>query len=112
MSPATPQQKGVVESVFHTIYSKMRTMMMHARLHKNLKNSLWPECAAIVTKLEKIMVNPHEEKSAHEMFYKKKSDYAKYLTLFLIMVPYWHHAFLFLLNGDKSAPIRISHRKI
>ena len=51
-------------------------------LHENLKTVLWPKCVATVTKLENIMVNPHEEKCAHERFYGKIPDYAKYLRTF------------------------------
>ena len=43
---------------------------------------LWPECAATDTKLENIMVNPQKEKCAHEKFYRKIPDYAKYLRTF------------------------------
>ena len=42
MSSGTPQQNGVVESVFATIYSHMRAMMVHTGINENLKTSLWP----------------------------------------------------------------------
>ena len=71
MSPGTPQKSGVVEWGFATFYSRIRAIMVHAGLHENLKTGLWQECVATATKLENIMVNPHEEKCVHEKFYGK-----------------------------------------
>ena len=50
----------MLEWGFDMIYPQMCTMMTHLVLHENLKTSLWPECVEIATKLEIIMVNPHE----------------------------------------------------
>ena len=60
----------------------MHSMMMHVGLNKKLKTCLWTKCVATATKLEYIMVNPHEEKCAHENFYGKIMDYAKHLSTF------------------------------
>ena len=57
-------------------------MMVHALLHEKLSTVLWPECAATATKLENIMVNPDEEKCAHEKLYGEIPDYTKYLRNF------------------------------
>ena len=46
-------------------------MMAHTKIHENIKTSLCKKCAATATKLENIMVNPHEEKCFHERFYGK-----------------------------------------
>ena len=51
-SPGTPQKNGMVEWVFATLYSQMRGMMEHARLHENLNTSPWPECATTAIKLK------------------------------------------------------------
>ena len=51
----------MVERGFATLYSRMRMMMMHAGLHKNLNTGPWTECAATAKKIKNIMVNPHEE---------------------------------------------------
>ena len=84
-SPGTPQQNGVVERGFATIYSRMRLMVEYAVIHENLKTGLCPKCAATATKLENIMINPHKERFTHEKFYVKTSDYAKYLSTFVEM---------------------------
>ena len=60
MSPGTSQKNGMVERVFATIYSQMRGMMKHTRLHENLNTCLWPKCAATATKIENIMVSLHK----------------------------------------------------
>ena len=77
MSPGTPQKNGIVERGFSTLYSQIHAIMVHKGFHENLKTGIWPECAATATKLEKNMVNPHEEKGAHEKFYGKMLDYTK-----------------------------------
>ena len=38
-----------------------------------------------MTKLDNIMVNPDEEKCAHEHFYRKMTDYTKYLCTLVEM---------------------------
>ena len=58
----TPQQNGMIERGFATIYSWIHTMMAHTGIHKNIKTGLRPECTATTTKLKNIMGNPYEEK--------------------------------------------------
>ena len=81
-SPGTPQKNGVVERGFATLYSLMHAIMEHAGMHENLKTGLWSECASTATKLENIVVKPHEEKCPYEKFYRKIPYYAKYLRTF------------------------------
>ena len=57
----------------------MYETMLHLGLHENLNTDLWPECAATMTKIEKNMVNPHEENVPTRCFYGKIPDYAKHL---------------------------------
>ena len=68
MSPVTPHQNDMIKQVFATVYSRMRSMMVHAGLHENLNTGLWPKSTATVTKLENIMFNPYEEKYAYKKF--------------------------------------------
>ena len=60
----------------------MHAMMVYAELHEKLKTGIWSRCEATETTLEIIMVNPHEEKCAHEMYYSKIKDYTKVLSNF------------------------------
>ena len=45
--------------------------MVHTGLNEKLKYGILPICAAIATKLENIMVKPHEQNCAHDDFYSK-----------------------------------------
>ena len=54
-------------------------MVVHVGLHEILKTGPRNEFAATAAKLENIVVNPHEEKCAHEKFYRKIPDYVKQL---------------------------------
>ena len=66
-SPVTPQQNGVVEGGFYTLYPRILMMMAHVGIHENFKTGICPECVVTMTKLINIMVKPHEEKCAHEI---------------------------------------------
>ena len=72
----------MIEQGFDTLSSKMRTMMAHTGIHDKLKTGLCPECATNSTKLENIMINPHEEKCAHDKFYNNITDYKKNLKTY------------------------------
>ena len=72
----------MIEMVFATFYSCIHKMMAHLRLHENFKTGIWPECAVTSTKLGNILVNPHEEKCAHNKSCGKIMDYAKQLRNF------------------------------
>ena len=62
----------MVEWGFSTLYLRMNSMMAHTRLNENSNTGQWPKCVSTATKLENIMVNPHEEnahmKSSTEKF--------------------------------------------
>ncbi len=55
--PGTPQQNGVVERAFATLYGHVRAMMNHACFSKKARDDLWAECDAIATKLENLLQN-------------------------------------------------------
>ena len=57
-------------------------MMAQILLNEKFKTGLCPEFAATVTKLENIMVNPHEENRAYKKFYGKIIDNKKYSNNF------------------------------
>ena len=81
-SRGTPQQNGVVERGFSTLYIHMRAMMVHMGPHENINTGLCTKCAETNTNIENIMVNPYEEKCAHEKFYGKIPDNKNYLRTF------------------------------
>ena len=55
--------------------------MTHVGLHENLRTGLWLKCAETATKLENIMVNPHEEECAYKKFCRKIPDYQKHSSI-------------------------------
>ena len=82
-APGTPQQNGVVERAFATLYGRVRAMMNHARFSKKAREDLWAECGATATKLENLLLDSNEGNSPYELFYGKKSPgYARNLRVF------------------------------
>ena len=78
----TPQQNGMVERAFATLYGRIRALNNHAGFEKEKREKLWPECAATATKLDNILVNNSNEKSAYEKFYGIKSPIEQHLRIF------------------------------
>ena len=70
MAPGTPQQNGVVERVFVTLYGRVQVMMNEAHFTKQQRGQLWTECASTATKLENMMSDKEDEESPYEKFYK------------------------------------------
>ena len=56
-APDTPEQNGVVERKFQTLYGKVRSALNGARLPTELRSGLWAECAETMTKLENLLVD-------------------------------------------------------
>ncbi len=81
-SPYTPQQNGVVERRFQTLYGKVRAMLNCARLTKHLRSGLWAQSADTATKMECLLVEKEGEISPYEKFYGKRPAFAKHLRIF------------------------------
>ena len=54
-APGTPQQNGIVERAFATLFASMRTMLKSAGLTGKQKYDLWTECANTATDLNNIV---------------------------------------------------------
>ena len=54
--PYTPQQNGVVERAFATLYGRVRAMLNGACLEKRLREYLWAECASTETMLQNSII--------------------------------------------------------
>ena len=78
----TPQQNGMVERAFATLYGRMRAMFTNAGLEKVKRETLWAECAATVTKLDNILVKAGNKKSPYEKFYGKPNKFEEHLKIF------------------------------
>ena len=70
----TPQQNGKVERAFATLYGRMRAMMNYAGIAPEKPDKIWTEAAATATKLENILVDKKDDKSAYEKVYGKIPD--------------------------------------
>ena len=55
-APNTPQQNGMIERKFATLYGKIRAIMNTARLPQTLKYALWAHGAKLITQLENIIM--------------------------------------------------------
>ena len=78
----TPQQNGMVERAFATLYGRMRAMFTNAGFEKIKRETLWAECAATATKLDNILVKSENMKSPYEKFYGKTNKSEKHLRIF------------------------------
>eukprot|EP00733_Pompholyxophrys_punicea_P000165 Pompholyxophrys_punicea_v1_NODE_28_length_5163_cov_5.731206.p2 type:complete len:441 gc:universal NODE_28_length_5163_cov_5.731206:1806-3128(+) len=73
-APKTPQQNGVVERAFATLFARARAMFASAGFGKGLKHKLWAECFLTATVLANMSVSPRSLKSSNELFGDKSQD--------------------------------------
>ncbi|KAG7344884.1 integrase core domain containing protein [Nitzschia inconspicua] len=81
-APGTPQQNGVVERKFATLFGKVRSMNNGAGLHDTFQQQLWAEEANCATDLECLLVKKTGDRTPHELFYGKVAPYGPYLRTF------------------------------
>jgi len=81
-SAGTPQQNGVVERAFATLWGRVRAMMNHARFPRTKRDALWCECAATATKLDNILCDTTTSMNPHLRFYGIEPKYAAHLRVF------------------------------
>ena len=76
-SAGTPQQNGVAERAFATLYGQVRAMLNRAGLVGALKEKIWAECAMTATLLDRIMSNKIGEKSKWRSSIKKNPSFQR-----------------------------------
>ena len=81
-APNTPQQNGVVERKFATLFGRSRAMLNQAGFNEELRHGLWAEAANLATLLDSITVKAGEEKCAYEKFFGKLPKWVRYLRTF------------------------------
>ena len=79
-APGTPQQNGVVERAFDTLYGSMRAMMKSANLSQGMKQDLWSECANTATDLSNL-ISSHKD-TPHRIFYGQDPKFIDNLHIF------------------------------
>jgi hypothetical protein len=74
-APNTPQQNGVVERAFATLYGRIRAMLLNTKnLPEEIKTGLWAECASTATFLSNILVD-QENTSPYEKFFNSSPKF-------------------------------------
>ena len=81
-APNTPQQNGVVERKFATLYGRGRALLNKAGFNRKMRKGLWAEAARIATLLDSITVKPGETKCPYELFFGTLPNWARYLRTF------------------------------
>ena len=79
-APGTPQQNGMVERAFATLYGSMRAMMKTAGLTQVQKNELWAECANTATDLNNIVLN--NRNTPYQAFFGNDPKFINNLHIF------------------------------
>ncbi|KAG7357827.1 reverse transcriptase RNA-dependent DNA polymerase [Nitzschia inconspicua] len=81
-APGTPQQNGVAERKFATLFGKVRAMNTAAGLQGDIRSKLWAEAANCATDLDCLLIKELGGTSPFELFYGYKAPYSSYLRTF------------------------------
>jgi transposase InsO family protein len=81
-APGTPQQNGVVERKFATLFGRVRAMNTGAGLSIRLRNQMWAEAASTATDIDALVVKKINDKTPYELFNGKTPPYAAHLRTF------------------------------
>jgi Reverse transcriptase (RNA-dependent DNA polymerase) len=80
-APYTPEQSGMVERKYATLYGKVRAMLNWANFPDSLRQLLWAQCANHATQLENIL-SKQNSNTASELFYGQNSPWIQHLKIF------------------------------
>ncbi len=78
----TPQQNGVVERAFATLYDKVRSMLNWADLEEKMRKKLWAKCVNLATSLDNITVNEESKKSPYDLLLGENPKFCVSLRVF------------------------------
>ncbi len=70
----TPQQNGIIEWEFATLYNHVCAMLNNGKIEGMLKAKLWAEACNMVTLLSNITVTIKQTMSSYKLVHKKKLD--------------------------------------
>jgi hypothetical protein len=77
----TPEQNGMVERKYATLYGKVRAMLNWANFPESLRQLLWAQCANHATQLENIL-SKQNSSTASELFYGQNPPWIQHLKIF------------------------------
>ena len=81
-APGTPQQNGVVEKTFATLYDKVGTIWNFVHIQGKIHNTLWAECKKTATDLDTILYGKENMENYHTKMFKKNPDFVTHLQIF------------------------------
>ncbi len=82
IAPDTPQQNGVFECGFSTLYGKTRNMMNLVYLGNTFQGKSWVEITNLTTSLDNLTVNKDSNKSPCDLLLGEKSKVCGNLKVF------------------------------
>jgi hypothetical protein len=82
IAPYTPEQNGIVERKFQTLYAKTRATLNKARFPLWMRNRLWAQCARLTTMLDTIIVNKSNSDSPYEKWHGNTPRWLNFMRIF------------------------------
>ena len=76
-APNTPQQNGIVEQKFATLYGRGRALLNKAGFNRTMRKGLWAEAARIATLLDSSLGKPSVPTSYSMVTYQNGQDTSK-----------------------------------
>ena len=77
-----PQQNGIVERAFATMYRGVRAMMNYAKFEGELYKKLWSGCAKTTTNLDGVLIQDKNNKSNYKKMFGRHPTFLKHLRIF------------------------------
>ena len=81
-APGTPQQNGVVERKFATLFGRARAMLNKAGFKDGMRNGLWAKAASAAMLLNSISVKPRKDKCSYKLFFGDLPKWIRHLRMF------------------------------
>ena len=78
----TPQQYGVVERSFATLYGRVHAMLNYPKIKDEIRKSLWAECRKTATDLDGILYGKDQSENSHTKMFKKNPGFINHLHIF------------------------------
>ena len=82
LAPGTPQQNGIVERAFATMYRRVRAILNYGKFQGELRKKLWAECAKTTTDLDGILFGKKQNENNYMKMFKRNPGFIKHLRIF------------------------------
>ena len=80
-APGTPQQNGVVERAFATLYGRVQAMLNYVLVEGDMCESLCAQCRKTATDLDGILYRMHQIENSYTKMFKKNPGFIGYLQI-------------------------------